>query len=84
MNIIEVEQQIEVETPRGRGRIWLVTEYGSEIEKIFTILLHNGEIWEYKNNDIRLTSNITMGRTSSDQDNAKNIGRVTDDQSTPN
>ena len=66
MNIIEVEQQIEVETPRGRGRIWLVTEYGSEIEKIFTILLHNGEIWEYKNNDIRLTSNITMGRTSSD------------------
>jgi hypothetical protein len=66
MNITEVEQQIEVETPRGRGRIWLVTDYGSEIEKIFTILLHNGEIWEYRNNDIRLTSNITMGRTNSD------------------
>jgi hypothetical protein len=66
MNIIEVEQQIEVETPRGRGRIWLVTEYGSEIEKIFTILLHNGEIWEYKNNDIKLTSNITMGRSNID------------------
>ena len=66
MNIIEVEQQIEVETPRGRGRIWLVTDYGSEIEKIFTILLHNGEIWEYRNNDIRLTSNITMGRSNSD------------------
>lgn len=63
MNIIEVQQQIEVETPRGRGRIWLVTEYGSEIEKLFTILLHNGEIWEYKNNDIRLTSNTTMGRS---------------------
>lgn len=66
MNIKELEQQIEVETPRGRGRIWLVTDYGSEIEKIFTILLHNGEIWEYRNNDIRLTSNITMGRTNSD------------------
>ena len=63
MNIIEVQQQIEVETPRGKGRIWLVTEYGSEIEKLFTILFHNGEIWEYKNNDIRLTSNITMGRS---------------------
>lgn len=63
MNVIEVQQQIEVETPRGRGRIWLVTEYGSEIEKVFTILLHNGEIWEYKNNDIRLTSNTTMGRS---------------------
>tara|TARA_R110002020_G_scaffold91436_6_gene222053 strand:- start:113 stop:310 length:198 start_codon:yes stop_codon:yes gene_type:complete len=63
MNVIEVQQQIEVETPRGKGRIWLVTEYGSEIEKLFTILLHNGEIWEYKNNDIRLTSNITMGRS---------------------
>lgn len=66
MNITEVEQQIEVETPRGRGRIWLVTEYGSEIEKVFTVLLHNGEIWEYRNNDIRLTSNITMGRSNSD------------------
>ena len=63
MNIIEVQQQIEVETPRGKGRIWLVTEYGSEIEKVFTILLHNGEIWEYKNNDITLTSNTTMGRS---------------------
>lgn len=63
MNVIEVQQQIEVETPRGRGRIWLVTEYGSEIEKVFTILLHNGEIWEYKNNDITLTSNTTMGRS---------------------
>ena len=63
MNIIEVQQQIEVETPRGKGRIWLVTEYGSEIEKLFTILLHNGEIWEYKNNDITLTSNTTMGRS---------------------
>lgn len=63
MNVIEVQQQIEVETPRGRGRIWLVTEYGSEIEKLFTVLLHNGEIWEYKNNDIRLTSNTTMGRS---------------------
>ena len=63
MNVIEVQQQIEVETPRGRGRIWLVTEYGSEIEKVFTILLHNGEIWEYKNNDITLTSHTTMGRS---------------------
>ena len=33
MVIFEPSQAIEVDTPRGRGRIWLVTEYGSEIEK---------------------------------------------------
>ena len=59
---LELRQQVEVNTPKGRGRLFLVTEYGSEIEKIFTVILYNGEIWEFANNDIRVTNNITMGR----------------------
>ena len=34
----------------------------SEIEKIFTVILYNGEIWEFTNDVIRVTNNITMGR----------------------
>ena len=34
MIILELKQQVEVDTPKGRGRLFLVTEYGSEIEKI--------------------------------------------------
>jgi len=62
MVIFEPSQAIEVDTPRGRGRIWLVTEYGSEIEKVFTIILYDGCIWEFTNRQIKVTENITMGR----------------------
>lgn len=62
MVIFEPSQAIEVDTPKGRGRIWLVTEYGSEIEKVFTIILYDGYIWEFTNQQIKVTDNITMGR----------------------
>jgi len=64
METIELRQQIEVETPRGRGRLFLVTDYGSEIEKIFTVVLYNGTMFEYPIDKIRLTQNITMARES--------------------
>lgn len=62
MIMLELSQQIEVDTPKGRGRLFLVTEYGTEIEKIFTVILYNGDIWEFTNDKIKATSNITMGR----------------------
>jgi hypothetical protein len=62
MTILEVKQGLEVNTPKGRGRVWLVTEYGIEIEKLFTIILYDGTIWEFTNKDIKATNNTTMGR----------------------
>ena len=62
MIILELKQQVEVNTPKGCGRLFLVTEYGSEIEKVFTVILYNGQIWEFTNNEITATSNFTMGR----------------------
>lgn len=62
IGMLELTQHIEVDTPKGRGRLFLVTEYGSEIEKLFTVILYNGEIWEFTNDKIKATSNITMRR----------------------
>jgi hypothetical protein len=63
MYILEVNQQLELDTPRGRGRLLYVTEYGMEIEKLFTVVLNdNGQIWEFTNRDIRCVNNITFGR----------------------
>ena len=65
MIIYEPQQTLEVNTPKGRGRIWLVTDYGSEIEKIFTVIINEtGEIWEFGNQHIKATQNKTMGRGS--------------------
>ena len=63
MKILELQQTLHVSTPKGTGRVWLVTEYGTEIEKIFTVIIDaTGEIWEFTNKDIRVTDNLTMGR----------------------
>jgi hypothetical protein len=63
MMILEVQQSLHVDTPKGRGRVWLVTEYGVEIEKVFTVILDaTGEIWEFTNRDVVATCNVTMGR----------------------
>lgn len=62
MTILELQQGLEVDTPKGRGRVWLVTEYGIEIEKLFTIIMYDGSIWEFTNKDIKATDNLTMGR----------------------
>jgi len=63
MMILEVQQSLHVDTPKGRERVWLVTEYGVEIEKVFTVILDTtGEIWEFTNRDVVATCNVTMGR----------------------
>ena len=65
MIVLEVQQSLQVTTPKGRGRVWLVTDYGSEIEKLLTVILdESGEIWEFTNKDVTATSNVTMGRKS--------------------
>lgn len=61
MIIYEPREHLEVETPKGRGRIWLVTEYGSEMEKVFTVIINEtNEFWEFKNNQVLGKSNQTM------------------------
>jgi len=63
MTIFEPVNQLEVDTPKGRASVWLVTEYGTETEKVFTCILKaTGEIWEFTNKDIRVVNNITFGR----------------------
>jgi len=62
LRILELEQNICCKTPKGEGRVWLVTEYGTEIEKVFTVILNNGQVWEFTNKDILMGDNLTMGR----------------------
>ena len=40
--IFEPQNRIEVETPKGKGYIWLVTEYGTETSKVFTVIQEIG------------------------------------------
>lgn len=63
MLILELRNALEVDTPRGRAIVWLVTDYGIETAKVFTVILKSsGEVWEFTNDKIKATSNLTFGR----------------------
>ena len=60
--IFEPQNRVEVITPKGKGFIWLVTEFGTETSKLFTIIHENGEIWEWQPKDVKVLNNITYDR----------------------
>lgn len=62
MHIYEPHNRLEVNTPRGKGIVWLVTDYGHETDTIYTVILDSGELWQFTHKDIKVRSNQTFGR----------------------
>ena len=63
MRIYEPKNRIDVITPKGEGVIWLVTEFGTETDTIYTIIINTtGEMWQYAHKDIIVKPNITFKR----------------------
>ena len=63
MTIIELQNRVEVETPKGKGFIFLVTDYGTETSKVFTVIQdEGGQIWEWQPKDLKVKDNITFNR----------------------
>jgi hypothetical protein len=67
MTILEISNRVDVTTPKGAGFIWLVTEYGTETSKVYTVIQNNGEIWEWQPNDIKVSDNITFNRKNKNE-----------------
>lgn len=62
MYILELQNRIDVITPKGSGFIWLCTEYGTETSKLFTVILNSGLIFEFQPRDIKVKDNISFNR----------------------
>lgn len=61
--IYEPTNRVEVTTPKGKGVIWLVTDYGYETDTVYTVLIDDtGELWQYTHKDIKVRKNITFNR----------------------
>lgn len=67
MFILEIENRVEVETPKGDGFIWLCTEFGTETSKVFTVIQDNGQIWEWQPKDIKVKDNISFNRINNER-----------------
>jgi hypothetical protein len=80
MHIHEPHNRIDVTTPQGDGVIWLVTEYGHETDTMYTIILNNGQIWQFTHKDIVVKDNVTFGRVfTKTQKPLGTVTRVTTD-----
>ena len=64
--MLEVINRVEVITPKGDGFIWIVTDYGTETSKVYTVIQNNGELWEWQPKDIKVKQNITFDRYEKD------------------
>jgi hypothetical protein len=62
MTIFEPTNRLEVNTPKGKGIVWLVTDYGHETDTIYTVILDSGELWQFTHKDLIVRSNITFRR----------------------
>jgi len=61
--MLQLDPPMELDTPKGLGLAWFVIDYGIEHNLHWVVVLHDtGEIWTFKNPDVRATKNITLGR----------------------
>ena len=68
LTIHEIQIPIEVVTPKGRGIIWLIKDYGIEMNTFYTVIINAGEmaglVFDFSNSDIKVTKNYSLGRGS--------------------
>jgi hypothetical protein len=62
--IIQLNPQIPLITPKGPGQGVLVIDYSEEHDLKWVVIQdETGEIWTWKNDQVRGFKNVTMGRT---------------------
>jgi hypothetical protein len=62
--IIQLDPPLPLQTPKGAGLAHLVVDYGVEADLIWVVFIDaTGEVWSYRNQEVRAQKNVTMGRT---------------------
>lgn len=62
-NMIQLNPTIPVFTPKGKGWAFFVIDRSQEHDLEWVVFLDNsGECWTFRNSDIRIDKNYTLGR----------------------
>jgi len=63
MTILQLDPPLPLSTPKGDGWAWLVIDYGIEHDLLWVVAIdETGEMWAFKNPEVRALKNITLGR----------------------
>jgi len=61
--MLQLKPTIEMDTPKGRGHAEVLIDYGPEADLLWVVILNSGgEIWTFRNKDVRAVPNISIGR----------------------
>jgi len=61
--MLQLNPPLPLTTPRGKGFAHFLIDYSQEHDLLWVVFLDDtGESWTFNNREIRLQSNITMGR----------------------
>jgi hypothetical protein len=61
--ILQLNPQIPLITPKGKGWAHLVIDYSQEHDLIWVVFLDDTkECWSFGNRDIKIVENITLNR----------------------
>ena len=61
-HMLQLDPPIPVVTPRGKALAQVLIDYGAEHDLIYVCFQDDGEVWCWRNQDIRAQVNITYGR----------------------
>lgn len=65
MTVTQLCPTIPLDTPKGSGLAWFMIDYSEEHHLMWVVAIDDtGEIWTFKNTEVRAQKNITMGRLS--------------------
>ena len=67
--MLQLNPEMWVMTPKGEGLAFLVTDYGMDHNKIFTVMLQSGDILDFDIRDLRRTENPSFGVKAPDVPN---------------
>lgn len=61
--ILQLNPCIPLHTPKGSGEAWFIIDYSQEHDIMWVVALDkDGEIWTFKNSEVRAFKNETLGR----------------------
>jgi len=66
--IIELRNPLPMATPKGYGMCYFLQDIGLENDYLWTVIQDNGEIWTWRNRDVRVGQNRTLGRINAGLD----------------
>lgn len=60
--MFEPRQELWLSTPKGKGTVLLIHDYGQEAPLYFTVIIRQtGEMWTFPQHKVRVDKNITLG-----------------------